>query len=120
MGHRLQPMLPCLLALTLRLIEEAVAPVLAQQQQQQARGAAGQQQRKVQGQADGEEGEAVAGAVPAFEDKSREMRSTGLRLLANLWLRFPTATNYNDVWPVLLPAVEPLMARLPTEASADK
>jgi U3 small nucleolar RNA-associated protein 20 len=108
LGHRLQPVLPCLLALTLRLLEEAVAPVAAQQ------GA------KAAAQEGGNGAEAAVTTLPAHEDKSRELRSTGLRLLANLWLRFPTAADYNDVWPVLLPAVEPLMARLPTEASAEK
>jgi U3 small nucleolar RNA-associated protein 20 len=103
-------MLPCLLALTLSLLEEAVAPVAAQQQAKASD----------QVQDAGAGAEAAVAPLAAHEDKSREVRSTGLRLLANLWLRFPTAAEYNDVWPVLLPAVEPLMARLPTEASADK
>jgi hypothetical protein len=40
-----------------------------------------------------------------------------MRVIAEALRRFPDATDYGFLWPRLLVAAEPLMARLPAEAS---
>ena len=55
------------------------------------------------------EGEVAAGA--------RQLRSGCLRLIAEALRRFPDAIDYGFLWPRLFVTAEPLMARLPTEAS---
>ena len=90
LGHRLQPLLPALLAITLRLLQQATAPVAEQQRQQQEH----QQHSCLQGQhgseqqAPAEEEPAASreGSVPARpeDDRSREIRSSCLKLLAQV------------------------------------
>ena len=40
-----------------------------------------------------------------------------MRIIAEALRRFPVATDYSFLWPRLLVAAEPLMARLPAEAN---
>ncbi|EFJ49017.1 hypothetical protein VOLCADRAFT_104545 [Volvox carteri f. nagariensis] len=69
---------------------------------------------------EGEEEEAAAELGPL--ERHREVRSSALRLLAQVWLRFPASTSadYNELWDVFLPAVQPLIPRLQFEAASSK
>ncbi|GIL61502.1 hypothetical protein Vafri_15933, partial [Volvox africanus] len=74
---------------------------------------------------DGGDDAAAAVAEPSDPgpiERHREVRSTALRLLAQVWLRFPasTSTDYNELWGVFLPAVQPLIPRLQFEAASNK
>ena len=46
---------------------------------------------------------------------AREVRSSTLRLLADLWTRFPAGADYNPLWPRFFAVVEPIAQRLPIE-----
>jgi hypothetical protein len=86
LGHRLQPLLPALLAITLRLLQQATAPV-AEQQQQQANQEPGQQRNEQQqGQPREEEAREKEGSMQARPEdgRSREIRSSCLKLLAQV------------------------------------
>jgi U3 small nucleolar RNA-associated protein 20 len=63
-----------------------------------------------------------ATADATWQDEGhRELRSTGLRLVALALARFPAATEYAFLWQRLLGAMAPLLARSPTEgASSDR
>ncbi|GIL90429.1 hypothetical protein Vretifemale_18038, partial [Volvox reticuliferus] len=77
---------------------------------------------------DDDDGDDAAAAVraessePGPLERHREVRSTALRLLAQVWLRFPasTSSDYNELWDVFLPAVQPLIPRLQFEAASSK
>lgn len=115
LGHRLQPFLPALMAITLHLLTSATANVPIKKAQAQGQGdmEVDVQQGQAQAQVQTKSGE------DAF-DRSREIRSGCLKLLAQVLLRFPAAVDYNPFWGPFLQAVVPLMPRLAVEASADK
>jgi hypothetical protein len=100
LGFRLQPLLPPLLALTVRILEAACAPLqdgggndVAEQQPEQ-------------------DADSLAHA--------RELRSQSLRLLSHVLRRFPFSADYNALWAPLLAAAAPLLPRLAVEVAADK
>jgi U3 small nucleolar RNA-associated protein 20 len=120
LGFRLQPLLPPLLALTLRILEAACAPVAAADAAGAAGGDEGEEQARQRAGA-----EAAAAAVAAGQDAdsvahARELRSHSLRLLAHVVRRFPFSADYNPLWGPLLAATAPLLPRLAAEAASDK
>jgi flagellar biosynthesis component FlhA len=85
LGHRLQPLLPALLAITLRLLQQATAPVAAQQQQQQQQQNEQQQQQKSeQDEQQQQQQQQNENDVAPEDDRSREIRSSCLKLLAQV------------------------------------
>jgi Down-regulated in metastasis len=100
LGHRIVPSLPCLLALTLSQLQLACAPL-------QDGGGGG---------ANVKDGSGAGG--DAAREEGRALRSQCLRLLAQVWERFPDAHDYNPLWPAFFAAVTPLMPRLAAESAA--
>ena len=58
-----------------------------------------------------------AGADDTSAEGARQLRSGCLRLVAEALRRFPDTIDYGFMWPRLFAATEPLIARIPTEAS---
>ncbi|KAK9845304.1 hypothetical protein WJX81_002986 [Elliptochloris bilobata] len=54
------------------------------------------------------------------ESGGREVRGAALRLLAELWARFPDGADWAPLWQRFFTAVAPLAARLPAEALGDR
>ena len=50
-----------------------------------------------------------------WAEGARQLRSRSLRLVAEALRRFPDTVDYGFLWPRLFAAVEPLIARIPTE-----
>lgn len=126
MGHRLAPLLPVLLALTLRLLQEGTTGLVPGQGQGQGPQAAQAAPMDVdQGQGVGQAHEqghehGVEQAHGFDQDRRKELRSGCLKILSQLWIRFPDAVDYNDAWGPFLEAVVPLMPRMVVEAAGDK
>lgn len=49
------------------------------------------------------------------EEGHREVRSLALRLLAQIWRRFPGGCDYASLWPRFFEAAQPLVPRLLVE-----
>ncbi|GFR52619.1 hypothetical protein Agub_g15135, partial [Astrephomene gubernaculifera] len=133
LGHAVEPFLPTLLAITLRLLVTATAAVGAAPAGSEAAAGAAEEEKEKEPAADkdededddeedDEEGAAAASPAAAAVERHREVRTASLRLLAQVWLRFPAApsADYNRVWRVFLPAVQPLIPRLQLEAASSK
>jgi hypothetical protein len=104
LGYQLQPLLPALLAITLQLLQTATTGMQAQQQDAAAAAAA-------------EAGEAAATVDAQSREEGRAVRSQCLRLLAQVFNRFPATLDLNPLWPGFFAAAEPLMSRLAPEAA---
>eukprot|EP00878_Enallax_costatus_P015315 GHUV01016038.1.p1 GENE.GHUV01016038.1~~GHUV01016038.1.p1 ORF type:complete len:337 (+),score=174.94 GHUV01016038.1:75-1013(+) len=107
LGFRLQPLLPVLLALTLKQLELACAAL-----QQQEADPSKQQQ---------DEDPAAAASGPSSgssREEGRAIRSQCLLLLAQVFTRFPASLDYNPLWPGFFRSVRPLMPRLLPESVA--
>lgn len=118
LGYRLQPLLPPLLAITIRLLQEACQPL------QPTASAAAQHPITDTAAATtssnlGMEYHGVSCDAPDGLERSREVRSQCLRLFAQVWSRFSAGMDYNPLWPEFLPAVAPLMPRIAVEAVAE-
>ncbi len=129
LGHQLLPLLPPLLAITLQLLSAATAPVREQQQDAAAAAVDGSDGSSNSNDAymNGEKQSAAVGvknsavgAEPVVDHKegSREIRSSCLKLLAQVFTRFPAAVDLNPLWPLFFHSVDPLMERLQQEAVA--
>jgi hypothetical protein len=104
LGYQLQPLLPALLAITLQLLQTAAAGLQAQQLDAAA--------------AEAGEAAAAAAAVDAqSREEGRAVRSQCLRLLAQVFNRFPSTLDLNPLWPGFFAAAEPLMTRVAPESS---
>jgi U3 small nucleolar RNA-associated protein 20 len=108
LGHQLQPLLAPLLAITMHMLTSACAGLTGGQtdpgsesQPAEAAAAAG-----------------AGGALSDTKEASREVRATSLKILAQVWTRFPAATDFNPLWPHFFAATAPLLARLQPEAAA--
>ncbi len=81
LGHRLAPLLPALLALVLRMLSEATADLAA------PAAPGGGAAMQVDG---GEAAGAAAAPAPPADTRFREIRASCLKLLSQLWIRFPS------------------------------
>ncbi|KAG2487780.1 hypothetical protein HYH03_013624 [Edaphochlamys debaryana] len=140
LGHAVEPFLPPLLAIALRLLASAtegigavgtaavgtaaavgtinglgeVEAVPEEAEEANGKEADDDEEEEEEG------GKAAVGGSPW--DRSREVRTGSLRLLAQVWLRFPASpsADFNAGWGVFLGAVEPLLPRMALEAAASK
>ncbi|KAK9818396.1 hypothetical protein WJX72_012002 [[Myrmecia] bisecta] len=118
LGHKLLPYLPEMLAILLCLLEHANAPLLGAAEQRALPAApAVPAPGAVQGDQHAEQG---AAARQPGQEGGKEVRALSLRLVAQMLERFPDGCDFNVFWPRFFPVVEPLMARLPVEVSADR
>jgi U3 small nucleolar RNA-associated protein 20 len=100
LGYQLQPLLPALLAITLQLLQTAAAGLQAQQQDAAA----------------ASDASGAAAADAQSREEGRAVRSQCLRLLAQVFSRFPSTLDLNPLWPGFFGAAVPLMARLVPES----
>jgi hypothetical protein len=62
----------------------------------------------------------VQGSHPgkeAGDEGHREVRTAALRLLLEVWVRFPDRCDYSPFWPRFFSAVSPLIPRMLVEVS---
>ena len=91
LGYRLTPFLPVLISITCKLLAEGTRGIR----------------------------EALAG-VGSADDRSRELRTSSLKILSQVWARFPTEIDYKPFLGHLLSAIQPIIGRLPAESYSEK
>ena len=97
LGFRLTPFLPVLIAITCKLLAEGTRGI------REAEGGAGS-----------------SGGAGSTEDRSRELRTSSLKILSQVWARFPTEVDYRPFLSHLLNAIQPIIGRLPAESYSEK
>ena len=118
LGHRMQPYLPAMLAITLVMLRGATTSVAALSSLPMEVDTASAQLKDMN---DAEDDDNDVEQEQQVDERDREVRVSALRLLAQVWERFPSACGlYGAAWGPFLEAVEPLIPRLAAEAAAEK
>ncbi|KAK9843296.1 hypothetical protein WJX74_009992 [Apatococcus lobatus] len=98
LGHQLQMYLPELTALLLSFAHASSCALQAQ----------------------GSAGDEISASSASEMDSVKDIRNSALRMLAEIWQRFPSACSYSHAWKPFADVAEPLLSRTSIEASSSK
>lgn len=96
LGYRLAPFLPVLLSITTKLLAEGTKGIRSAPS-----GSGG-------------------GGGGQGDDRSRELRSSSLKILSLVWSRFPTDIDHHPFLEPIMNAIQPIMGRMPAECYSEK
>ncbi|KAK9863125.1 hypothetical protein WJX84_001609, partial [Apatococcus fuscideae] len=71
-------------------------------------------------QAQGSAGDEISASSASEMDSVKDIRNSALRMLAEIWQRFPSACSYSHAWKPFADVAEPLLSRTSIEASSSK